>query len=64
MSDSSKTDMAEKQMASDPASHVADGQTLVTSTSGAHTKIKPRHLYMIAMGGKRLGCRDSKPEGR
>lgn len=50
MSDTNKADMAEKEM-SRPAT-VSNGQTLETSTAGSHAKIKPRQLYMIAMGGK------------
>ena len=34
------------------SANVADGQVLDGQKPPAHTKLKSRHLYMIAMGGK------------
>ena len=39
-------------MATAPA-NFSDGQMLEAHTASSHDKLKSRHLYMIAMGGKR-----------
>lgn len=51
MSDTEKTQVSEKDMATAPA-NVSNGQVLEARTAGSHDKLKSRHLYMIAMGGK------------
>lgn len=34
------------------SANISDGQVLESTKAAAHTKLKSRHLYMIAMGGK------------
>lgn len=54
MSDADKPGVLEKDAATEP-DKVSDGQVLETgSNAGSHTKLKSRHLYMIAMGGKKM----------
>ena len=48
MLDADKTRFPEKDMATEPP-NFSDGEVLKTSTAD---KLKSRHLYMIAMGGK------------
>lgn len=57
MSDTDKAGVLEKDVATEPAK-VSDGQVLETSGSnaGSHASLKSRHLYMIAMGGKKMPC--------
>jgi hypothetical protein len=52
MSDTDKTQLPEKDMATEPA-NISNGQVLETDAAGSHSKLKSRHLYMIAMGGKK-----------
>ena len=33
--------------------NVSSGQMVETKMAGSHSKLKSRHLYMIAMGGKK-----------
>lgn len=51
MSDADKIQLPEKDMAAEPG-NVSNGQVLETGAAGSHSKLKSRHLYMIAMGGK------------
>jgi amino acid permease len=54
MSDADKPEVLEKDAATEP-DKVSDGQVLETgSNAGSHTKLKSRHMYMIAMGGKTM----------
>ncbi|KAJ5807963.1 proline permease PrnB [Penicillium riverlandense] len=50
MSDADKTQLPEKDMSTEPA-NISNGQVLETDAAGSHSKLKSRHLYMIAMGG-------------
>lgn len=54
MSDLEKAGVLEKDIATDPA-NVSDGQMLEQASNNASSQanLKPRHLYMIAMGGKK-----------
>lgn len=54
MLDTEKPEVLEKDVVTDPA-HVSDGQMLETpgNNASSHAKLKSRHLYMIAMGGKK-----------
>lgn len=53
--------MSEKDSESAAAAEMSEGRLDETATTGApaaHTKLKSRHLYMIAIGGKRYSpCR-------
>lgn len=42
----------EKKTMGAESANVSDGQVLESTKAAAHTKLKSRHLYMIAMGGK------------
>jgi len=53
MSDADKTEVPEKDMTTE-SDKVSRGQVLETGTAGSHSKLKSRHLYMIAMGGKKV----------
>lgn len=45
--------MSEKDADSAAAAHLSDGRDYETGAVAAHTKLKSRHLYMIAVGGER-----------
>ena len=53
MSDADKTEVPEKDMTTE-SDKVSQGQVLETGRAGSHSKLKSRHLYMIAMGGKKV----------
>lgn len=46
------SDQSEEKTMGTESANVADGQVLEGNKPAAHTKLKSRHLYMIAMGGK------------
>ncbi|KAJ5601232.1 proline permease PrnB [Penicillium lagena] len=50
MSNADKTQLPEKDMATELA-NISNGQVLETGAASSHSKLKSRHLYMIAMGG-------------
>lgn len=56
--------MSEKDLDSPEQADVSDGRVVETSATGSHAYLKSRHLYMIAIGGKRRPvpsrCRDAR----
>lgn len=50
MEDTHKTRIRERDIATEP--NISNGQVLETSTTSSHTKLKSRHLYMIATEGQ------------
>lgn len=42
----------EKEIMGNESTNISDGQVLEGNKAAAHGKLKSRHLYMIAMGGK------------
>lgn len=42
----------EKKIMGNESDNISDGQVLEGNKAAAHGKLKSRHLYMIAMGGK------------
>lgn len=49
--------MSEKDMDSAAAGEISDGRPDETGKMAAQTKLKSRHLYMIAVGGKKTNPR-------